>query len=139
MIDRFSSACPASSVPRQYAVLTWLPHLQRCTTVDVDYGLIVDGKAGPSLVKHVTDALDTFAAYCGVDIFILGPKLTPTVDGLNGDVEVIRDQRWRVAIYGDNESTDHAKTQVLIFIDKLVRTVHNSVFGPVMRLCGRSR
>lgn len=70
--------------------------------------------------KNVTDALDTFAVFCGVDIFILGPKLTPTVDGLNGDVEVIRDQRWRVAIYGDIESTEHAKTQVLIFIDKLV-------------------
>ena len=35
-------------------------------------------------------------------------------------LKVIRDQRWRVAIYGDIESTEHAKTQVLIFIDKLV-------------------
>lgn len=87
----------------------------------MDYGLIVDSAAG-ALRKHATDALDTFAAFCGVDIFILGPKLTPTVDGLNGDVEVIRDQRWRVAIYGDIESTEHAKTQVLIFIDKLVRS-----------------
>lgn len=75
------------------------------------------------LIKTVTDALDTFAQYCGVDIFILGPKLTPMVDGLNGDVEVIRDQRWRVAVYGDIESSEHAKTQVLIFIDKLVCSV----------------
>lgn len=50
------------------------------------------------------------------------------MDGLNGDVEVIRDQRWRVAIFGDNESTDHAKTQVLIFIDKLVRIGSCTVF-----------
>jgi hypothetical protein len=85
----------------------------------VEYGLIVDAKGG-ILVKHVTDALDTFAKFCGVDIFILGPKLTPVVDGLNGDVEVIRDQRWRVAIFGDTETSEHAKTQVLIFIDKLV-------------------
>jgi hypothetical protein len=94
--------------------------LQRCTTVDVEYGLVVDTKAGV-LMKTVTDALDTFAKFCGVDIFILGPKLTPMMDVLNGDVEVIRDQRWRVAIYGDAESSEHAKTQVLIFIDKLVR------------------
>lgn len=88
----------------------------------MEYGLIVDAKAG-ALFKHVTEALDTFAQYCGVDIFILGPKLTPMLDGLNGDVEVIRDQRWRVAIYGDIEPSEHAKTQVLIFIDKLVYTL----------------
>lgn len=80
---------------------------------------MVDAKAGV-LIKQVTDALDTFAQYCGVDIFILGPKLAPMMDVLNGDLEVIRDQRWRVAIYGDVESSEHAKTQVLIFIDKLV-------------------
>lgn len=79
------------------------------------------------LIKTVTDALDTFAQYCGVDIFILGPKLTPMVDGLNGDVEVIRDQRWRVAVYGDIESSEHAKTQVLIFIDKLVRYIASRI------------
>lgn len=83
---------------------------------------MVDAKAGV-LIKQVTDALDTFAQYCGVDIFILGPKLTPMMDVLNGDVEVIRDQRWRVAIYGDVESSEHAKTQVLIFIDKLVSSL----------------
>ncbi|KAJ8122928.1 hypothetical protein ONZ43_g1000 [Nemania bipapillata] len=122
-------------------ILSDTPLALRCTTVDVDYGLIVDSAAG-ALKKHVTDALDTFAAFCGVDIFILGPKLTPTVDGLNGDVEVIRDQRWRVAIYGDIESTEHAKTQVLIFIDKLLgrevdRFHFESTLHPIV--CGRSR
>ncbi|KAI0406140.1 hypothetical protein F4802DRAFT_606404 [Xylaria palmicola] len=117
------------------------PLALRCTTVDVDYGLIVDSAAG-ALQKHVTDALDTFAVFCGVDIFILGPKLTPTVDGLNGDVEVIRDQRWRVAIYGDVDSTEHAKTQVLIFIDKLLgREVDRFQFENSLHpiVCGRSR
>ncbi|KAI1180747.1 hypothetical protein F4777DRAFT_529199 [Nemania sp. FL0916] len=122
-------------------ILSDTPLALRCTTVDVDYGLVVDSAAG-ALHKHVTDALDTFAAFCGVDIFILGPKLTPTVDGLNGDVEVIRDQRWRVAIYGDVESSEHAKTQVLIFIDKLLgrevdRCHVESTLHPIV--CGRSR
>ncbi|KAJ3566138.1 hypothetical protein NPX13_g7248 [Xylaria arbuscula] len=122
-------------------ILSDTPLALRCTTVDVDYSLIVDSAAG-TLQKHVTDALDTFAAFCGVDIFILGPKLSPTVDGLNGDVEVIRDQRWRVAIYGDIESTEHAKTQVLIFIDKLLkrevdRFHFESTLHPIV--CGRSR
>ncbi|KAI2621355.1 hypothetical protein GGS21DRAFT_541715 [Xylaria nigripes] len=122
-------------------ILSDTPLALRCTTVDVDYSLIVDSAAGV-LQKHVTDALDTFAAFCGVDIFILGPKLTPTVDVLHGDVEVIRDQRWRVAIYGDVESTEHAKTQVLIFIDKLLgrevdRFHFESTLHPIV--CGRSR
>jgi hypothetical protein len=72
------------------------------------------------LKKPVTDALDDISAYCGVDIFLLGPKLTPLVDGLNGDAELRRDQRWRVAIYGDYLSSEHAKTRVLIHIDRLV-------------------
>ncbi|KAH8681448.1 hypothetical protein BX600DRAFT_375563 [Xylariales sp. PMI_506] len=122
-------------------ILNETPLALRCTTVDVEYGLIVDAKAGV-LFKHVTDALDTFAQFCGVDIFILGPKLTPMVDGLNGDVEVIRDQRWRVAIFGDIESSEHAKTQVLIFIDKLLgRTVDVMRFESTLHpiVCGRSR
>jgi hypothetical protein len=35
-------------------------------------------------------------------------------------VELRRDQRWRVAIYGDILSSEHAKTRVLIHIDQLV-------------------
>jgi hypothetical protein len=71
----------------------------------------------------VTDCLDEISAFCGVDIFLLGPKLTPMVDGLNGDAEVRRDQRWRVAIYGDPVASEHAKTRVLIHIDRLVCSV----------------
>lgn len=69
----------------------------------------------------MTRVLDDISKFCGVDIFLLGPKLTPLVDGLNGDVELRRDQRWRVAIYGDLLSSEHAKTRVLIHIDRLVR------------------
>lgn len=80
----------------------------------------MDAQNGVVVRKNITDALDMYATFCGVDIFILGPKHTPTADGLNGDTEVIQDSRWRVAIYGDIESSEHAKTHVLIFIDKLV-------------------
>jgi hypothetical protein len=74
------------------------------------------------LKEDVTRALDDISKFCGVDIFLLGPKLTPLADGLNGDVELRRDQRWRVAIYGDLLSSEHGKTRVLIHIDRLVRT-----------------
>ena len=72
------------------------------------------------LKKSVTDFLDETSVFCGVDIFLLGPKLTPVVGALDGDDELRRDQRWRVAIYGDYLSSEHAKTRVLIHIDQLV-------------------
>ncbi|CAK7221135.1 hypothetical protein SCUCBS95973_004393 [Sporothrix curviconia] len=113
----------------------------RCTTVDISGDMVADLTAG-TLKKTVTDTLDQISSYCGVDIFLLGPKLTPIVDGLNGDNELRRDQRWRVAIYGDILSSEHAKTRVLIHIDNMLGRVYD-----VLRLdtafhqplCGRNR
>lgn len=73
------------------------------------------------LKKPVVETLDYISNFCGVDIFLLGPKLTPMVDGMTGDSEMRMDQRWRVAIYGDILSSEHAKARVLIHIDTLVR------------------
>jgi hypothetical protein len=42
------------------------------------------------------------------------------VDGMTGESEMRVDQRWRVAIYGDILSAEHAKARVLIQIDQLV-------------------
>lgn len=83
--------------------------------------MVLDPQTG-GLKKPVTETLDFTSNFCGVDIFLLGPKLTPLPDGLNGESEVRRDQRWRLAIYGDYLSSEHAKTRVLIHIDQLVRT-----------------
>jgi hypothetical protein len=96
-----------------------LTDLQRCAVVDVDGDLVIDREA-EALKSHVIDHLDQVAKFCGVDIFLLGPKFTSMVDGLNGNGSAGRDERWRVSIYGDMESAEHAKTRVLIFIDRLV-------------------
>lgn len=87
--------------------------------VDVDGELVIDS-AAPALRSQVVEHLDQVATFCGVDIFLLGPKFLSPADSLNGNGEVGRDQRWRIAIYGDMESAEHAKTRVLIFIDRLV-------------------
>jgi hypothetical protein len=79
----------------------------------------------------VTDTLDYISRYCGVDIFLLGPKLTPMVDGMTGDAEMRMDQRWRVAIYGDPLSSEHAKVRVLIHIDTLVCPWKTLVHGRI--------
>ncbi len=99
---------------------------QRCAVVDVDGDLVIDREA-EALKSHVIDHLDQIAIFCGVDIFLLGPKFTSTVDGLNGNGAAGRDERWRVSIYGDMESAEHAKTRVLIFIDRLVRRMELAV------------
>lgn len=96
--------------------------LQRCDIVDINVELIIDS-AGTALKSQVIEHLDQISIFCGVDIFLLGPKFTSLSDGLNGNGEAGRDQRWRVAIYGDMESAEHAKTRVLIFIDRLVSNI----------------
>jgi hypothetical protein len=91
--------------------------------VDVDGDLVIDS-AGPTLKSHVVAHIDEIAKFCGVDIFLLGPKFASPSDKVNQSTDAGRDQRWRVAIYGDMESAEHAKTRVLIFIDRLVRSGH---------------
>ncbi|KAG6039526.1 hypothetical protein E4U41_002496 [Claviceps citrina] len=100
-------------------ILNEIPIAMRCTIIDIDGSLVCDLNAGV-LKKPVVETLDYISTYCGVDIFLLGPKLTPMVDGVTGDSEMRMDQRWRVAIYGDILSSEHAKARVLIHIDTLL-------------------
>ncbi|KAG5988406.1 hypothetical protein E4U54_004670 [Claviceps lovelessii] len=100
-------------------ILNEIPIAMRCTIIDIDGSLVCDLNAGV-LKKPVVEALDYISSFCGVDIFLLGPKLTPMVDGMTGDSEMRMDQRWRVAIYGDILSSEHAKARVLIHIDTLL-------------------
>ncbi|KAK3940630.1 KH domain-containing protein [Diplogelasinospora grovesii] len=123
------------------AILNETPLSLRCTKIDVD-GYLVANLTEGVLKKSVTDYLDEVSLYCGVDIFLLGPQLTPLVDGLNGDVELRRDQRWRVAIYGDMLSSEHAKTRVLIHIDQLLGRIVDAVKYELSLhqiVCGRNR
>ncbi|OAA56669.1 kh domain containing protein [Niveomyces insectorum RCEF 264] len=122
-------------------ILNETPLSLRCTTIDINGDMVADLSAG-TLKKTVTDTLDTISAYCGVDIFLLGPKLTSLADGLGGDTELRRDQRWRVAIYGDILSSEHAKTRVLIHIDQMLNRVVDVLrLEPSFHqpLCGRNR
>ena len=96
---------------------------QRCATVDVDNNLVIDS-AADTVKSSVLEHLDVVASFTGTDIFLLGPKLeeAETIGTtFNGSPEISLDQRLRVAIYGDTESVEHAKTRVLIMIDQIVR------------------
>ncbi|KAK4238391.1 hypothetical protein C8A03DRAFT_43859 [Achaetomium macrosporum] len=135
------SGAPDVVYQTRETILNHTPLSLRCTTVVVDGHLVANLSEGV-LKKSVTDFLDETSVACGVDIFLLGPKLTPLVGGLNGDVELPRDQRWRVAIYGDYLASEHAKTRVLIHIDQLLgRIVDAVMFDASMHqlLSGRNR
>jgi len=95
---------------------------KRCAVVDIAGPLVIDTEA-TALRSGVVDYFDATAKFCGVDIFLLGPKFASLGEGLNTNGDAGRDQRWRVAIYGDMESAEHAKTRVLIFIDRLVSKI----------------
>ncbi|KAK3987830.1 meiotically up-regulated gene 60 protein [Cladorrhinum sp. PSN332] len=122
-------------------ILNQTPLSLRCTTIDVE-GHLVANLADGVLKKSVTEFLDKMSSFCGVDIFLLGPKLSPVVDSSNGDAELQRDQRWRVAIFGDALSSEHAKTRVLIHIDQLLGRVVDAMqldYSIHQILCGRNR
>ncbi|KAE8444508.1 hypothetical protein EG329_000492 [Mollisiaceae sp. DMI_Dod_QoI] len=122
-------------------ILNDTPLALRCAVVDVDGELVID-TAQTALKPNVVSHLDDIAKFCGVDIFLLGPKFASLSETQNGNGDAGRDQRWRIAVYGDMESAEHAKTRVLIFIDKLLGRI---VDGTLLELslhtvvCGRSR
>lgn len=72
---------------------------------------------------EVLQHLDGVATWTGTDIFLLNPKHSdpegPASSYGNGSDQRF-DQRLRIAIYGDPESSEHAKTRVLIMIDRVV-------------------
>lgn len=90
--------------------------------MDVDPSLIIDGTSD-NVRASVLNHIDRIAAYTGTDIFLLNPKVTdPEAAGLSfsGGAETTLDQRYRVNIFGDIESVEHAKTRVLMMIDQIV-------------------
>ena len=94
-----------------------------------------------ALKTFIIEHLDNISKYCGTDIFLLGPKFSPIAPaGGNGDAG--QDGRWRIAIYGDMESAEHAKTRVLLFIDRILGR-HVDAMRLELSLhtviCGRSR
>lgn len=95
-----------------------------------------------SLKTYVIEHLDEVARFCGVDIFLLGPKFNCLPPGISSNGDAGQDQRWRVAIYGDMESAEHAKTRVLIFIDRLLGRAIDAMLLELSLhtvICGRSR
>lgn len=74
----------------------------------------------PSVLSHI----DLCASYTGTDIFLLKPRAsldpefgTSFGEGLDSGLAL----RYRVNIYGDAESVEHAKTRILMMIDQTLK------------------
>lgn len=98
--------------------------LQKSAIVDIDPNLILDG-AETGIRSSVLSHIDLCAKYTGTDIFLLKPRAAADSDS-NGIsysdcVDSGLDQRYRVNIFGDTESVEHAKTRTLMMIDQIVR------------------
>lgn len=95
---------------------------QKCAVVDIDTNLVITQDMN-SIRVEVLKHLDDVAKFTGTDIFLLDPKHAdpegPPINYGNGSDQRFA-QRLRIAIYGDPESSEHAKTRVLIMIDKVV-------------------
>lgn len=79
---------------------------------------------------NVLEHLDTLAQYTGADIFLLSPKMVDADSAVVSSygTENSLENRFRVAIYGDMESAEHAKTRMLIMIDQIV-CFYNHLLG----------
>jgi hypothetical protein len=124
-------------------ILNETPISLRCANVDVDMHLIMDAST-KGIRTNVLEHLDTLAQYTGADIFLLSPKMVDADSAVVSSygAENSLENRFRVAIYGDMESAEHAKTRMLIMIDQILKrhvdamkldlTMHTLV-------CGRTR
>ncbi|RMZ78535.1 hypothetical protein DV737_g3832, partial [Chaetothyriales sp. CBS 132003] len=121
-------------------ILNETPIMMRSAIVDVDPDLILDG-AEPVIRSSVLSHIDLCAKYTGTDIFLLKPKASASdsSDALASGVDSGLDQRYRINIFGDMESVEHAKTRALMMIDQILKhkidvikldiTVHTLVSG----------
>ena len=107
--------------------------MQKCATVDIDTDLVIDQES-TGVKSQVIDHLDTVANYTGTDILLLNWTSTGTnspVPSYQNGNGIKLEQRLRIAIYGDPESSEHAKMRVLIMIDMIV-SCHNVYAEPVI-------
>ncbi|KAI9715931.1 MAG: hypothetical protein M1828_000519 [Chrysothrix sp. TS-e1954] len=125
-------------------ILNDTPISLRCATVDMDRNLILDLKApGQGVRATVIEYMNHVAEWTGTDIFLLRPKqFDIETASFTGTLDNSLDQRFRLAVFGDRENSEHAKTRLLIMIDRILGR-HSDVFKLELSMhtmiCGRLR
>ena len=88
----------------------------------IDTKFVVD-PVNDKIRTTVLEHLDKIAVFTGCDIFLLQAKQADpenmSANYIHGSDQTL-EQRLRIAIYGDPESSEHAKMRVLMMIDQIV-------------------
>jgi len=97
--------------------------IQRCESIDIDREIVFppdqDG-ARADILHH----MDDIASKTKADIFLLEAKARRKDSesaSFNGAMEKSMDKRLQIHVYGDLESSENAKTRMLIMIDQLLQ------------------
>ncbi|KAL9092123.1 MAG: hypothetical protein Q9165_004556 [Trypethelium subeluteriae] len=123
-------------------ILNDTPISLRCATVDVDYNLIIEPET-QSVKALILKHMDDIAQRTKADVFLLHPRSVDIESAsFNGNLDTINESRLRIAIFGDMESSEHAKTHVLIMIDQILRRQVDTMrleLSLHTLICGRAR
>lgn len=90
--------------------------------MDIDTSLVIKKDMGGVRVE-VLKHIDQVAKFTGTDVFLLNPKPEDPEDASAGNDDGSNQRlnnHLRISIYGDTESSEHAKTRLLIMIDQIV-------------------
>lgn len=106
-------------------ILNETPIALKCATIPIEERLVYDASA-TNIRAQVTEHIDTIAKFTGSDIFLLRPRGADSdntsANYANGTDQSL-EQRLQIAIYGDMETSEHAKMRVLLMIDQIVRPI----------------
>jgi hypothetical protein len=99
--------------------------------VEIEAHHVFDNSSPTDIRPPVLEHINAISKYTGTDIFLLTAKPADP-DHLSANVisgtDQTLDQRLRIAIYGDPESSEHGKLRVLIMIDQIVRCSQQSLY-----------
>ncbi|KAL8777940.1 MAG: hypothetical protein Q9203_003141 [Teloschistes exilis] len=125
-------------------IMNETPIALKCAIVDIDTNLVIDHSQN-GVRANVLEHIDIIARFTGTDIFLLNPRPAnpeAVTSSYGNGTEHKFDQRLRIAIYGDPESSEHAKTRVLIMIDQVLKRIVDLVKLELSLhsiVCGRTR
>ncbi|KAF3482986.1 KH domain-containing protein [Arthroderma uncinatum] len=121
------------------------PIVLRSLTVDVDLDIVFH-QDRESIRKIVLEHIDILANYTGADIFLLSPRVVDAdsaiVPSYGYSSETSLERTFRIAIFSDAESAEHAKSRVLIMIDQILKRRVDLVkleLSTHFLVCGRTR
>ncbi|KAF2213322.1 hypothetical protein CERZMDRAFT_96981 [Cercospora zeae-maydis SCOH1-5] len=122
-------------------ILNETPITLRCETVDIDREIVFP-KGQEGARADILEHMDQIADQTKADIFLLESKSKRKDSdsaSFTGNMEKSMDNRLRIQIYGDSESSENAKTRLLIMIDQMLQrlvdvfrvelSLHNLISG----------